>query len=490
MAAIHSSNQTKQVVKTLTDWTLKEPEELTASRRIHLHFLHKPVAVLGEDRVDGPAHRAHRAHRRRLRGRHRPDARLARRRPSTARSATSAPRCSGSRSTTSRASSPTTRAASTTPTASTVPGVYTTGWIKRGPVGPHRAHQVRRHRDHPAPRRGRRRAGPGAASATAADAATLRSAASARRVVRLGAAGRPRAVPRCPPGPGQVARALRARAWADAPRPRQSDRTSRPARARWCGAFGSRHAGESHLNPPHDGVARAEPPHTALAHPHPPPGRRPAAPQPECGGGTRACGRSLRVAEHLGGRAALVHAALVQEARPRRRPARANAISCVATSMVMPSALSSRSSVEHLADQLGVERAGDLVEQHQRRACRRGRGRSRRAAAGRRTARRGRPAPWRPARRARASPAPRPRPPRAGRCAPAAARASRCRARAGAGTGCRPGTPCPIRARTASASSRGSVMSCALELDHAVVDVLEQVDAPQQGRLAGARTPR
>lgn len=49
MAAIHSSNQTKQVVKTLTDWTLKEPEELTASRRIHLHFLHKPVEVLGAD---------------------------------------------------------------------------------------------------------------------------------------------------------------------------------------------------------------------------------------------------------------------------------------------------------------------------------------------------------------------------------------------------------------------------------------------------------
>ncbi len=49
MAAIHSSNQTKQVVKTLTDWTLKEPEDFTASRRIHLHFLHRPVEVLGED---------------------------------------------------------------------------------------------------------------------------------------------------------------------------------------------------------------------------------------------------------------------------------------------------------------------------------------------------------------------------------------------------------------------------------------------------------
>jgi len=49
MAAIHSSNQTKQVVKTLTDWTLKEPADLHASRRIHLHFLHRPVEVLGRD---------------------------------------------------------------------------------------------------------------------------------------------------------------------------------------------------------------------------------------------------------------------------------------------------------------------------------------------------------------------------------------------------------------------------------------------------------
>ncbi|SDS83698.1 FAD-dependent oxidoreductase [Paraoerskovia marina] len=49
MAAIGSSNQTKQVVKTLTDWTLKDPEEFTASRRLHLHFLHAPHEILGED---------------------------------------------------------------------------------------------------------------------------------------------------------------------------------------------------------------------------------------------------------------------------------------------------------------------------------------------------------------------------------------------------------------------------------------------------------
>ncbi len=49
MAAIESSNQTKQVVKTLTDWTLVDPSSQKASRRIHLHFLHKPVAILGTD---------------------------------------------------------------------------------------------------------------------------------------------------------------------------------------------------------------------------------------------------------------------------------------------------------------------------------------------------------------------------------------------------------------------------------------------------------
>jgi len=47
--AIRASNQTRQVVKTLTDWTLREPEEMTASRRIHLRFLQRPVEILGED---------------------------------------------------------------------------------------------------------------------------------------------------------------------------------------------------------------------------------------------------------------------------------------------------------------------------------------------------------------------------------------------------------------------------------------------------------
>ncbi|GAA1632529.1 FAD-dependent oxidoreductase [Georgenia ruanii] len=50
--AIRSSNQTKQVVKTLMDWTLRDPAERTASRRIHLHFLHRPVEILGDGKVE------------------------------------------------------------------------------------------------------------------------------------------------------------------------------------------------------------------------------------------------------------------------------------------------------------------------------------------------------------------------------------------------------------------------------------------------------
>lgn len=46
MEAIQASNQVKQVAKTLTDFTLREPTG--AARRLHLHFLHAPTAVLGD----------------------------------------------------------------------------------------------------------------------------------------------------------------------------------------------------------------------------------------------------------------------------------------------------------------------------------------------------------------------------------------------------------------------------------------------------------
>jgi len=53
LAAIEESNQTKQVVKTLTDWTLIDPASQHAPRRIHLHFLWNPVDIIGPDRVTG-----------------------------------------------------------------------------------------------------------------------------------------------------------------------------------------------------------------------------------------------------------------------------------------------------------------------------------------------------------------------------------------------------------------------------------------------------
>ncbi len=56
LAAIEATNQTKQVVKTLTDWALKDPSTFSASRRLHLHFLHTPAEVVdanGDGKVDG-----------------------------------------------------------------------------------------------------------------------------------------------------------------------------------------------------------------------------------------------------------------------------------------------------------------------------------------------------------------------------------------------------------------------------------------------------
>lgn len=48
--AIRSNNQVKTMVNTLTNWLVEaEDKELTASRRLHLHFLQAPVEILGED---------------------------------------------------------------------------------------------------------------------------------------------------------------------------------------------------------------------------------------------------------------------------------------------------------------------------------------------------------------------------------------------------------------------------------------------------------
>ncbi|WP_026555888.1 FAD-dependent oxidoreductase [Arthrobacter sp. 35W] len=53
--AIRTNNQVKTMVNTLTNWLVEQPDhhgtpgEGSASRRLHLHFLHTPVEIIGED---------------------------------------------------------------------------------------------------------------------------------------------------------------------------------------------------------------------------------------------------------------------------------------------------------------------------------------------------------------------------------------------------------------------------------------------------------
>ncbi|AOS62742.1 ferredoxin--NADP+ reductase [Actinoalloteichus hymeniacidonis] len=51
MAAIRESNQVKTIVKVLQDWAMREPG--TRTRRLHLHFLHRPVEITGSTEVEG-----------------------------------------------------------------------------------------------------------------------------------------------------------------------------------------------------------------------------------------------------------------------------------------------------------------------------------------------------------------------------------------------------------------------------------------------------
>ncbi|MDV2976978.1 UNVERIFIED_CONTAM: FAD-dependent oxidoreductase [Actinomycetes bacterium ARC8] len=53
---IQSNNQTKTMVGTLTNWIAEQPEdvsELKASRRLHLHFLHSPVEIYDDAETPG-----------------------------------------------------------------------------------------------------------------------------------------------------------------------------------------------------------------------------------------------------------------------------------------------------------------------------------------------------------------------------------------------------------------------------------------------------
>src|SRR5690606_41767810 len=54
LAAAEDSNQVKTNVKILQNWAIREPRG--EERRLHLHFLHRPVEVLGTDRVRSEEH--------------------------------------------------------------------------------------------------------------------------------------------------------------------------------------------------------------------------------------------------------------------------------------------------------------------------------------------------------------------------------------------------------------------------------------------------
>ena len=160
--AIATSNQTKQVVKTLTDWTLKEGES-TASRRLHLHFLHAPVEVLTTDgHVSGLRTERTRLRRRRHRRGHRRPPRLGRPGRLPRRRATSAPRCRASPSTTSPGVISNHEGRVLAPEGEHLAGRLLHRLDQARPGRAHRAHQVRRHRDGEAPRR---RRAPGCARA-------------------------------------------------------------------------------------------------------------------------------------------------------------------------------------------------------------------------------------------------------------------------------------------------------------------------------------
>ena len=47
--ALRASNQQRQVVKTLTNYAMEDPESHTASRRIHIHLFQSPVEILADE---------------------------------------------------------------------------------------------------------------------------------------------------------------------------------------------------------------------------------------------------------------------------------------------------------------------------------------------------------------------------------------------------------------------------------------------------------
>ncbi|GGP38180.1 FAD-dependent oxidoreductase [Saccharothrix coeruleofusca] len=132
MAAIRSNKQVEMVVRTLQEWAIRDVGD--RPRKLHLHFLEAPVAVLGEDAVTGL-----RTERMELTG----DGGVRGTGEFTDWPVQAVYRAVGYLST-QLADLPFDHATGTVPHAAgrvldldeqALPGVYVTGWIKRGPIG-------------------------------------------------------------------------------------------------------------------------------------------------------------------------------------------------------------------------------------------------------------------------------------------------------------------------------------------------------------------
>ncbi|WP_433675714.1 FAD-dependent oxidoreductase [Microbacterium gorillae] len=127
-------SQRRIIVRTLTEWASIDPATRTASRRIHLHFYQQPARVLGEERVTGIEME-----------RTRPDelGRIAGTDEFIRHEVGAVYRTIGYRSSPvpgvpfdeSVGRVPNAAGRVLGPDGSPIPGLYATGWIRRGPVG-------------------------------------------------------------------------------------------------------------------------------------------------------------------------------------------------------------------------------------------------------------------------------------------------------------------------------------------------------------------
>lgn len=127
-------SQRRIIVRTLTEWASIDPATRTASRRIHLHFYQQPARVLGEERVTGIEME-----------RTRPDelGRIAGTDEFIRHEVGAVYRTIGYRSSPvpgvpfdeSAGRVPNAAGRVLGPDGSPIPGLYATGWIRRGPVG-------------------------------------------------------------------------------------------------------------------------------------------------------------------------------------------------------------------------------------------------------------------------------------------------------------------------------------------------------------------